>query len=285
MSLALPQPEFDPAGAPVSVLLDFDGTITQQDVGDVLLARLVQDQDLVRRMDQLYIEGVKGSRELIAWDMEVLPRDPGPLLEVIDSLPLDESLVEVVAAVREAGAAIEVVSDGVGFHVQRMLARLGLEKLPIATNASQLGRGGEGVTFPFGHPACLVCGTCKRERIRRHRDSGRAVVFVGDGPSDRYAAHHADVIFAKSSLAGWCEVENVRYEPWDRLADVAEWLELALLDGRLPVDPAAYPGWAMSARPEVEDFICGPELWGAGRVVPPGSVDRTALAGPAPDRP
>ena len=165
---------------------------------------------------------------------------------------------------RDAGGALEVVSDGVGFHVQRMLDRAGQADLPIATNASVLGAGGAGVTFPYGHATCRACGTCKRERIWRHRAAGRAVVFVGDGPSDRYAAHHADVIFAKSSLAAWCEVENVAYEPWEGLADVAEWIELALLDGRLPAEPAAYEAWAARSRPEAETFICGPAAWGDG---------------------
>lgn len=277
MSQALEEPTFSPDGAPVSVLLDFDGTISLDDVGDTLLSRLVEDQPLVRHMDQLYIDGHKGSRELIVWDMEVLPHDPEVLLREVDALPLDETVVELVAAVEEAGGALEVVSDGTGFHVERMLARLDLAHLPVATNASVLGRGGAGVSFPFGHPACLVCGTCKRERIRRHQAAGRAVVFVGDGPSDRYAAHHADVIFAKHSLASWCEVENVPYEPWGSLADVAEWLELALLDGRLPATPEAYADWAAAARPEPESFICGPEVWGAGREVAPGSVDRSLV--------
>jgi 2,3-diketo-5-methylthio-1-phosphopentane phosphatase len=267
MTRAAAQPTFDPDGAPVSVLLDFDGTVSLEDVGDTLLARLVEDQDLVRHMDQLYVEGSKGSRELIAWDMEVLPRDAEALWREIDSLPLDESLTELLTAVREAAAAAEIVSDGMGFHIEHMLANLGVTDLPVATNHSTLGEGGAGVSFPYGHPACLVCGTCKRERIRAHRDAGRAVVFVGDGPSDRYAAHHADVIFAKASLAGWCEVENVPYEPWDRLADVAEWLELALMDGRLPARPEDYEAWASEARPEVETFICGPEVWGEGRTV------------------
>jgi 2-hydroxy-3-keto-5-methylthiopentenyl-1-phosphate phosphatase len=271
MSDAPLEPTFDTNGAPVSLLLDFDGTISTDDVGDALLSRLVEDQALVRHMDALYVEGSKGSRELIAWDMEVLPRDAETLLREVDSLALDETLLDLLTAVREAGASAEVVSDGTGFHVERMLAGLGVTDLPVATNRSLLGQGGSGVSFPYGHPACLVCGTCKRERIRRHRDAGRAVVFVGDGPSDRYAAHHADVIFAKDSLASWCEVENVGYEPWQQLADVAEWLELALLDGRLPATAEDYQEWATRARPEVETFICGPEVWGEGRTV----ADRT----------
>jgi 2-hydroxy-3-keto-5-methylthiopentenyl-1-phosphate phosphatase len=267
VSEAALDPVFQPAGAPVSVLIDFDGTISLQDVGDVLLTRLVEDQDEVRRMDQLYVDHLRGSRELIAWDMEVLPRDPAVLLREVDAVPLDETFHDLVRVVRESGAALEIVSDGVGFHVERMLARLGLAELPIATNATVVGLGGAGVTFPYGHPSCFVCGTCKRERVRRHQQAGRAVVFVGDGPSDRYAAHHADVIFAKWSLAAWCEVQGVAYEPWERLADVAEWMDQALFDGRLPADAEAYDAWAAEARSEVPTFICGPELWGDGRTV------------------
>jgi len=266
MSAASERPAFAAHGAPVSVLIDFDGTISLEDVGDVLLGRFVEDQAAVHNMDQLYVEHRKGSRELIAWDMEVLPRDPDVLLAAVDAIGLDEGLRELVATAERIGAAIEVVSDGVGFHVERMLARLGLDGLPVATNATVLGMGGAGVTFPYGHPACLVCGTCKRERVRRHQEAGHAVVFVGDGPSDRYAAHHADIVFAKSSLAAWCETSGIPYEPWERLGDVTRWLTAALADGRLPSDAAAVEAWAASRR-RTGTFICGPEVWGVGRTV------------------
>jgi 2-hydroxy-3-keto-5-methylthiopentenyl-1-phosphate phosphatase len=268
VSAAPQEPTFEPLGAPVSVLVDFDGTISLSDVGDVLLAGLVEDQALVQHMDQLYVERGKGSRELIAWDMEVMPHDPKVLLRAVDAISLDVTFADLVRVTEAVGGAVEIVSDGIGFHIERMLARQQLPNVPIATNRAVLGQGADGVTFPYGHPACLVCGTCKRERIRLHRAADRAVVFVGDGPSDRYAANHADVIFAKASLAAWCEVENIPYEPWERLADVAAWLEIALADGRLPVDAGMYPEWAARSRRDERAFICGPEVWGDGRTVP-----------------
>ncbi len=142
MSEAAQRPSFDPVGAPISLLVDFDGTISQADVPDMLLARFVADQDLVRRMDQLYLEGRKGSRDLPAGDREVLPRDPELLLREVDALPLDETFEDLLRAVEEVGAAIEIVSDGTGFHVERMLARLDLTDVPIATNADVLGEVG-----------------------------------------------------------------------------------------------------------------------------------------------
>jgi hypothetical protein len=80
--------------------------------------------------------------------------------------------------------------DLVGYQHNAMLVaqlaqpghRLGLDDVPIATNANALRGGGAGVSFPYGHPVCHVCGTCKRERVRAHQAAGNVVVFVGDGP-------------------------------------------------------------------------------------------------------
>lgn len=272
MAAAHPIPRFDPDGAPISLLVDFDGTISLHDVGDTLLARHAPDPAEVARIDRLYDEGRVGSRELVAWDIEVLPSDPDLLLREATAIPMDETFTDLVRTVRDIGGAVEIVSDGIGFHVEPMLARLGLSDLPVATNATEPGRGGAGVTFPYGHPACFVCGTCKRERVRRHQEAGRAVVFVGDGTSDRYAAHHADVVLAKASLAAWCQAEQVPYEPWRRLADVADWIASALTDGRLPADRAAYLDWAARYRANEVAFICGPESSGVGGVAPIASI-------------
>ncbi len=61
------------------------------------------------------------------------------------------------------------------------------------------------IEFPNGHPTCFVCGTCKRHRVLAHQAAGRAVVFIGDGESDRYAAGYSDFVFAKRALVRICE--------------------------------------------------------------------------------
>jgi len=119
-----------------------------------------------------------------------------------------------------------------------------------------------------------VCGTCKRERVRLHQQAGRVVVFVGDGTSDRFAAAHAEVVFAKDSLARMCEREGWQYHPWRRLDEVAGWLDAAFADGSLPAEAAALPAWRSRHAPAPRPFICGPEVWGPGRTTPgpgPGS--------------
>jgi 2,3-diketo-5-methylthio-1-phosphopentane phosphatase len=271
MTTASQRPTFPRTGAPISVLLDFDGTISLEDVGDMLLERFAPDQAAVAEMDRRYDEGLVGSRELMRWDMDVLPDDSDALTSAAIAMPLDRTVVDLVEVVEAAGGVVEIVSDGLGFHVGPMLETIGLGRLPVATNLAVPGRGGEAVTFPFGHPACHVCGTCKRERVRLHRNEGRAVLFVGDGASDRYAAHHADVVFAKDALARYCDRERLGYVRWQRLSEVAAWVVEALGNGRLPADHASWAAWAAVHRSRPERFICGPEVWGgdaADRLLP-----------------
>jgi 2-hydroxy-3-keto-5-methylthiopentenyl-1-phosphate phosphatase len=244
--------------------------VSRQDVGTVLLAEhALVDRAVVAAKDADYDAGRSGSRDLMQWDMEVLPRDGALLRRFAAGIPQDETFVSFVAAVRAAGAAIEIVSDGLGFYVASNLARLDpvLADVPVATNDNDVDGDGR-LTFPFGHPACFVCGTCKRERVRAHEADGRVVIFIGDGSSDRYAAHHADTVWAKDSLLRWGEETGRDFLAWDRFAEIEAWFVEALADGRLPATTADLPAWRATHRPLRPDFICGPEAWEPGRMVP-----------------
>jgi 2-hydroxy-3-keto-5-methylthiopentenyl-1-phosphate phosphatase len=237
-------------------------------VGDELLARHHPDQAEIARKDSLYDAGRIGSRELMRWDMDVLPRDGELLRREAAAMPQDLAFASFVASVRERGALVEVVSDGLGFYVRSNLAAIGLADVFVATNENLVERGGEGMSFPFGHPSCFVCGTCKRERVRLHRAAGRVTVFIGDGTSDRFGAAHAEMIFAKNSLARICRAEGWPYIEWQSFDDVTAHVDRAFADGRLPSSADDLSGWhAAYARPP-QPFICGPEVWGDGRTTP-----------------
>ncbi len=251
------------AGGRVSlaVLMDYDSTICLTAISDEIMK-----EDSVRpgwkEIDDAYVAGLMGSRENLELFMPLLPADPAPVLATADRQPHDPSFVPFVERARAAGVALEVVSDGFGFYVSRNLERLGVEGMPVATSHMTWPGGDHPrIEFPFGHPACHVCGTCKRERVRAYQARGHHVAFVGDGFTDRYAAAHADTIIAKDDLVGVCEAAGIDYVPWRTFADVHAWLDRAL------ADPGAL------APPRARPFICGPEAWGPGRTTPPaGSI-------------
>jgi hypothetical protein len=121
-------------------------------------------------MDRAYEDGLLGSRELTLWDMDMLPRDADLLRSEAESIAQDETFVAFVAAVRQAGAIVEIVSDGLGFYVASNLARLApsLADLPIATNANAVDGPG-GVTFRTGTPGASFVARASASGCARTR--------------------------------------------------------------------------------------------------------------------
>ena len=275
MTRARQVPDAPAGGPPLSFLVDFDGTIARTDVQDVLLNLHATDPDWKSRDDD-YLAGRSGSRGLIVYNLRVLDHHAGLLRRTADVQPHDETFPGFARWARAHGALLEVVSDGLGFYVHDCLARMGLQDLPVATNEFDPDREPWIASFPYGHPRCFVCGTCKRERVRAHQAAGRAVLFVGDGASDYYAAAQADVIFAKHRLAGVCEAEGWPWVEWDTFADVTAWTERSLGAGLLPESAGAVRAWREARFPGGRPFVCGPEVWGEGRYDPPAVSPRAA---------
>ena len=138
---------------------------------------------------------------------------------------------------------------------------------PIVTARTTFEGRRASIDYPNGNPRCLVCGTCKRDRVLAHRAAGRRVVFIGDGESDRYAAGYSDVVFAKRSLVRICLEAGWPFQRW------TEFREIEALAGhddrglaRRPVDAAAV--CRHGAAPP-NGFFCGEQVWGEGLVDPP----------------
>jgi 2-hydroxy-3-keto-5-methylthiopentenyl-1-phosphate phosphatase len=253
-----------PGVPPIAFLVDYDGTIALTDVSDTVLAEHVSHADW-ERIAAIYDAGRMGSRRLMEWEIKLIKATEAELLATAAVQPHDPGFVPFARRATAAGIPVEVVSDGFGFFIGPALARLGLADLPIVTARTTFqGRHGR-ISWPNGHPACRVCGTCKRQRVLDHQAAGRAVAFIGDGESDRYAAGYADVIFAKRALVPICLANGWAYERWTEFAEIQAWLNARLDAWRR--DPAeAFPA------PAAHPFFCGPEVWGEGLEDPPGAV-------------
>lgn len=212
--------------------------------------------DAWRELDEAYLRGEVGSRTELEQFVDLLPTDPAPALATAAAQAHDETFAAFVAIARDVGARVEVVSDGWGFYVEPALEALGVRGVTVTTARTSWESGRPQISFPNGHPDCFVCGTCKRQRVLWHKARGRHTVMVGDGPSDRFGAAHADTIFAKSLLAAICDDVGWTYRRWERFSEIGAWLRDASAGGTI-------------AAPADRSFICGPEIWGPGRTDPP----------------
>jgi len=198
-----------------SVFLDFDGTITEQDVNQHLLDRFTGDAWLPLRDE--YRAGTIGSRECLIGHWELLDPDETTLRAAAAEVPLDPGFEPLVTALRAAGAELVVVSDGFGFRAEEVCADAGVA---VLTNHVDWSTGR--LEFPHEDRCCpcSTCGVCKQAPIKEAGRSGRTTVLVGDGTSDRKAALLADIVFAKGRLAQWCALQEVPHRRFATLADV-----------------------------------------------------------------
>jgi 2-hydroxy-3-keto-5-methylthiopentenyl-1-phosphate phosphatase len=240
----------------LTVLVDYDGTIATADVSDEVMRRFAA-LDSWAPLEAAYLAGEIGSRRLLTLQAELL-RDQDGAIEAMadaDEEDHDRTFVAFVDLLRHRSIPLEVVSDGFGFFVAPALERMGLGHVPVVTALTSFDRGRVEIDFPNGHPRCLVCGTCKRERILVHQRAGRHVIFIGDGFSDLYAAAHADTVFAKDHLAEICRARGWPFESWGDFSDIGRTIEDGLASGRF----ATARRW---------DYVCGPEIWPPGTTIP-----------------
>ena len=256
-----------PGEPPIAILVDYDGTVAQTDVSDALMAEFVTDEWEARAAE--YDAGLAGSRRLMEWEVGLITTPAAALRALAAAQPHDAGFALLVHRARDAGIPVEVVSDGFGFFIPAALAALGVGNVPVISADTTFPAGERPrIAFPNGHPRCFVCGTCKRARVRAHQAAGRAVVFVGDGESDRYAAGYADVVFAKHALVRLCVENGWPFRRWTEFTEIDSWLSGIIDAWRADPDSMTVP------RPEPKPFFCGPEVWGEGLWDPPAPAGR-----------
>jgi len=260
-------PPLLPGQPPLAILVDYDGTIATTDVTDTILRSFLGER--YAQDDAAYSRGEVGSRTLFCSQVELLPGDPAPAVALAEAQPHDPTFASFASRALELQIPVEVVSDGFGFYIEPALRRLGVPPIPVISAETTFDGTRAAMAFPNGHPNCLVCGTCKRQRVLAHQAAGRSVVFIGDGETDRYAAAYSDLVFAKRDLIRLGRSEGWPFTPWHDFGELRIWLDAAVAAWRS--DPTSLP--RRVARP----FICGSELWGPGRTDPPGPNHGAAL--------
>jgi 2,3-diketo-5-methylthio-1-phosphopentane phosphatase len=175
-------------------VLDFDGTVTQKDVGDEICERFAPpswrdiDAEWVRNeislpeaQRRMWRLARCDREQAVAWSRHIGAERPG-----LDAL-LD--------GVRAAGGAAWLASGGFDFYIEAILdGRMARFERAFFNRASFVD-GAVDVEFPHDELACGRCAVCKGRVCDLAREHGR-VIFVGDGASDRCAIGRADVLCA-----------------------------------------------------------------------------------------
>jgi 2,3-diketo-5-methylthio-1-phosphopentane phosphatase len=202
-----------------TLVVDFDGTVTQEDLLDEIASRF-GDPVVYRQVEDGLDEGRMPLREVITREFEPVRK---PLEEIVDweleNVHIRPGFRELVELAAERGWRFVIVSSGFHELIEPILEH---ERVQVELHANRVDPRPEGwkVLWQYDE-SCEACGeSCKRSIVKRFGADGE-IVYVGDGYSDRCAAEASHRVFATKGLARYLDERGVPYEGFDDFHDVA----------------------------------------------------------------
>ena len=216
----------------IRLFIDFDGTITRQDVGDALFQTFGS-------FEPIHSELLQGKHTVASYyhqSASLLRSDATPeaLQQFALSREVDPYVVALFTWCASNAIDVTVVSDGFNVYIDPILSSIGFGHLRRYCNTLSWNEGIWQASFPGASESCACfCASCKRNVLVTLSGPDDIIIYVGDGRSDTCAAEHADVVFAKGTLAKHCEANGVAHHHFHTMFQVQQILERRLRDDDL----------------------------------------------------
>lgn len=216
------------------IFLDFDGTITKNDVGEEIFKKFLDENIVKKIVDDLLADRIS-SRECWEKLCELsLIKDKKEFDDFILTQEIEPTLHRFVEYCEENSFQLYVLSDGFDYYIDKILKRENISHLKVFSNKLILTDDGKLIpSFPFYNADCRSSSNCKRNHILENSSEDDYTVFIGDGNSDNDAIQYVDFIFAKDDLLKFCEVQRITYFPFRNFDDVIMRLNELLSKKRL----------------------------------------------------
>jgi 2-hydroxy-3-keto-5-methylthiopentenyl-1-phosphate phosphatase len=200
------------------VLVDFDGTITQEDVGALLFNTFSGKQS--QKIVSLWLKGKISSKVCLERECGLIKITQSELKKFTLSQKIDEQFLTFVDLCNEKQIKLVILSDGLDFYIKLILKKYGLEDLSFYSNILRFENGKLRPDFPYYDRGCGNCGNCKRYHLENLKGAKQKVVYIGDGLSDRCAVQEADFVFAKNDLHKFCVKKKIKHYNFRDFGDV-----------------------------------------------------------------
>ena len=218
----------------LKVFVDFDGTITLEDVGEAIFKKFGETEKVKRIIEDLLSDKIS-SRQ--CWDElcdSVDNINKAELDEFIDLLDVDPTFIPFVKFCSENKIDMVVLSDGFDYYIDRLFNKAGLSGLKYYSNKLFVDdKGILKAEYPYFDVDSPTSANCKKNHIINHSSDDEYTVYIGDGNSDKEAAQYCDFIFAKDGLARFCSMERISFYPFRDFKEVQNKLTELMLKKNL----------------------------------------------------
>ena len=210
------------------IFCDFDGTITDQDSLKWLLRR--HGPANWPEIEQKMSDGLISERQVLQSIFAKMNLHWDEAKEsLVNTIGFDPGFRSFMRWAMSQSLKFKILSGGFEEVIDLLLEKEGFLGIPRVANRVRATSKGWSVSLSDTPRLCDLCSHCKswsiQKKIMDTPDS--SVVYIGDGLSDICAIHLADVIFAKGSLARYCEANKMPFFEFSTFFDVKTQLETA----------------------------------------------------------
>lgn len=213
----------------IKVFVDFDGTITLEDVGEAIFRKFGEAEKVNQIIDDLLKDKIS-SRQ--CWDElcdSVSAINKNELDMFIDLIDVDPTFTSFVKFCIDNELEMVVLSDGFDYYINRLFNKAGLIGIKYYSNKLFVNENGMlKAEYPYVDNDSPTSANCKRNHIINHSGDDDYTIYIGDGNSDKDAAQYCDFIFGKDSLARFCSMERISFYPFSNFEDVKSKITLLL---------------------------------------------------------
>ena len=213
----------------IVVQLDFDGTVTEEDVSFLLL-----DTYAGSNWREFLVDYSEGRISVGAFNKKVfsmVKADRKSMTDFVlssDRVKIRPGFREFMDYSKKKNYKVVIVSNGLIFYIEAILKKLGLNGVKVYAARNRFSRDGMKVAYISPDGAEIEVGF-KEAYTEFLEKKGFDIIYIGDGNSDIFSARRAKYVFAIDELLKRCRKEKLPCTSFADFFDIIKGLEAITL--------------------------------------------------------
>ncbi len=203
---------------------DFDGTIIRNNLSILLRERYAGGD--WRRIDSDYLHGHLTVEQSNKLQFVFIKESRERLQEFVrQHIEVKPGFAEFVQYCQESAIPFVIVSSGLDFYIEPVLAQIGMPDLELHCGQTSFGKEGIDVAYydPEGN---IVSEGFKKKYSTWLKKRGTNIIYLGDGLSDLEAACQADHVFATGHLLDLLNTQSITCSAFSDFYDLQRQIRL-----------------------------------------------------------
>ncbi len=211
--------------AKTAVQIDFDGTVTLEDVSYLLLDTYADTswRDILAEYSSGKISVGTFNRRVF----RLVKADRETMLDKVltsDRVKIRPGFSEFIEFCKSRTYQTSIVSNGLEFYVRAIMESIGIDGVDIFAAENAFFPGGVNVRY-IGLDGQESENGLKEAHVRHMKEQGFYSIYIGNGESDIFPARIADRVFATEDLVVKCREEGLTYTEFGNFFDIIETLK------------------------------------------------------------